>query len=862
VPPEVGLTETEESAGSASGEPDSPEVVVVARGRAVPLATEAPEPAVAATDPGTPGGVASDPMTEGDVVSVDVANGETIALEENVGGVEHASVVSDHEDSAPADEGSLEAIDSVSPANDGGDGEVQQEDTTAGESVEKLTDRSEVIDAAATEIAEGTKSVDILIQGEETVSGGDVEAGGPDGSELAQSELGIGVDEEPAPVLTVGAVEQRQLQQIDTPLGKFRKWLGGSTQVGRPLKKEPEPQPSGAPDHQISEPPPAMSEQVARREMKTLKSSQRTWVTLIKDREDKAEAARQKIAHNEGKSKTLLEWVTNFDRSYQWRVQQRMDQQLQRAENDLRAYEQSAKNVEDFEIGRLSQLRQGFHRLLRQIFAVAVPVALITILIPVIFRIPRLDALETFYDPSLSAPIISLVVLAIIAGIFLFRRALGKNTIQNITLLKWMVGTIVVGLVIVLMPLWEDVLRDGLAPYLEENQNRIFIVLSVIVFLWVIIALTVYYRGWSQYRRAVDTQLAKLQAVISGYIETQQEVNRLGLLYQQTSEWLRILAYSLYRPWVTPAEWEDVKRNESEFRDFPFALRVAQVDDQVGAKSAELERIIASKLLVQGWRANAFRDLVDEVGKDMGFGGEKFSVEALDKDLPHQTNNTRNLLQKYLEQAALGVDVENTGEDTRTKYLVEVARKRLAELIDQTQSVALSAARPPVNQIISDPLDEIVSESGVLGGADESENWDGFLKESLGTEEVVQPPLSILNFTPDGQMNKVGESPQTFVLMPQRLAEALPNDVAKSVQLVPVSDNSSRAVEIIVRIDVVGPLKSKDIRLLSSSGSKVSAMSSHGKGASGLVAQLCQNCFDPTCPSSIDPAQACSSSGL
>lgn len=655
----------------------------------------------------------------------------------------------------------------------------------------------------------------------------------------------------------------RALQEVGTPMGRFRKWLGGTTTVGRPLVHTPPAQ-----DHQAAAPvaqptvEQVMTPQLAKREIRTLKASQRSWDTLMADREAKATEARETVESNERKIAALSDWVTNFDRSYQWRVQQRMDQQLQRAQADLRAYEDSVNNAEEFEAGRLSELRRSFHGLIRQILFITVPIAILTVAIPLSFEIPKLDALETFYDPRLSAPIITLVVLGVIAAIFLFRRATGKDTVKNITIVKWIVFTVFVGLVIVALPTFEDDLRNVVSPYLEANQNRIFTVLGIIVLLWIVLALAVYYRGWSQYRRAIDTQLAKLQAVISGYVETQQEVNRLGLLYTQTSEWLRILAFSLYRPWVTPTEWEEEKHTESEFRDFPFALRVAQVDDQAGAKSAELERIIASKLLVQGWRANAFRDLVDEVRRDMGVAGGKFSVEALDKDLPHQTNNTRNLLKKYLEGAASGVGDEGTSEEAETGFLVEVARKHLLHLIEQTQSVALSAARPPVHQIISDPLDDLVNDVAVLQGQDDSENWDDFLKESLGTDEIIQPPLSILNFTPDGQMNKVGESPKTFVLIPQRLADALPGGVSDSVNLVPVTDNSSRAVEIIARVDVIGPVKPADIRLLSPADQRVSAMGRGSRDSGTKVSSLCQDCFDPTCPASLDSGAACSSAGL
>lgn len=835
---------------------ESEEIVVVARGRAVPLPpvlTETPNESEALPEGEAQQEVASVARQGASSDSeTDVTDEQEDSGPDQVTGDE-PTVSEDEEEapeSSPMSEGEAVAREADEADNQVSEGsEPEDGDSVTGE---ELTPE-EGIEVAA----------DDVIDESSAVTDGDHEA-----EQSFEDVVSFGVENQAVEQLSEVAVQEgqpvRQLQQIETPLGRFKKWLGGTTTVGRPLaKKEPEhvQQASVHAEHQpVVEQ--VMTPQLAKKELRTLKASRRSWDTLIADREQKATETRELIEGNERKTEALTEWVTNFDRSYQWRVQQRMDQQLQRAEADLRAYEDSVKNVEEFEPGRLSELRRSFHRLIRQIFAVTLPIAIATVAIPISFRIPKIDALETFYDPRLSAPIITLVVLAIIAAIFLFRRATGKDTVKNLTIVKWILTTVGIGVFIVVLPLFEDELRNGLSPYLEANQNRILTVLGIIVALWIVLALAIYYRGWSQYRRAIDTQLAKLQAVISGYVETQQEVNRLGLLYQQTSEWLRILAFSLYRPWVTPAEWEEEKHTESEFKDFPFALRVAQVDDQAGAKSAELERIIASKLLVQGWRANAFRDLVDEVRRDMGVAAGKFTVEALDKDLPHQTNNTRNLLRNYLETAAKGAEEGDTADSASTAFLIEVARKRLLDLIEQTQSVALSAARPPVNQIISDPLEDLVNDAALLQGLDESENWDNFLKESLGTDEIIQPPLSILNFTPDGQMNKVGESPKTFVLIPQRLADALPGGVAESVNLVPVTDNSSRAVEIIARVDVVGPVKPADIRLLSPSSQRVSAMAGEQRDTGAKLASLCQECFDPTCPASIDLRATCSSGGL
>jgi len=74
--------------------------------------------------------------------------------------------------------------------------------------------------------------------------------------------------------------------------------------------------------------------------------------------------------------------------------------------------------------------------------------------------------------------------------------------------------------------------------------------------------------------------------------------------------------------------------------------------------------------------------------------------------------------------------------------------------------------------------------------------------------------------------------------------------------MVPVSDNSSRPVEIIARIDVAGSMEGSRIRLLTKT-ERLPRES--GPGATGAMPgqNLCRTCFDPTCPASVDAAKSC-----
>ena len=136
-------------------------------------------------------------------------------------------------------------------------------------------------------------------------------------------------------------------------------------------------------------------------------------------------------------------------------------------------------------------------------------------------------------------------------------------------------------------------------------------------------------------------------------------------------------------------------------------------------------------------------------------------------------------------------------------------------MVEKTQSIVLSQARPRVSPIQDDPLLEIREDQGGIEEYDPTYSWDDFLRESLGTDEVAQPPMGILNFSEKGRVNRVQEGPSSYVITPRRLADALPPISSKTVRLVPVGDDKARAVEIIARVDVVGPLSFDEIAVLS-----------------------------------------------
>jgi hypothetical protein len=528
----------------------------------------------------------------------------------------------------------------------------------------------------------------------------------------------------------------------------------------------------------------------------------------------------------------ITAWANKVSRTFIWKVQEQMDKNLNQAKSDMATYEAAVKDLKVIEPGRVLNLRRKFHKSLA--WAMVVCGGLITIASLIRYRkqIPRLEWLYLLYDPNISGPIL-VVILALVVGLVILFSRRSKSKSHKLSRVFWF------SLIAVLMAwvVW-DYSRNGsfmqrvVNPFIDQHFAEIVTALASFWMLWVIGSLITYYRGYSIFNREVDTQILSLEGVIDGYVKTQQEISRLGILYRQTNDWLEILAHALYRPWKTNPEWGTSKEYTSHYDTFPFALRVAQAREGADARMQELERIIGSRLLTQGWRNDAFEDLVAQVGLEMGLPQGKFSVDLLDQDLPHQSNNSRALLRRFLSHSAKTsqsgqVDLGSNSSPPQTgrpeptdRYLVEVARKRLLDLIEKTQSVAISAARPRVQQIVEDPIVSLRADSAGVDEFDPTESWDEFLTDSLGADSVDESPLGVLSFTEEGRMKNWPSKVQSFVLVPKRLENSLPHISSERIAVIPLGDDRPRSLEMIARIDVVGPADLSAVALLGAGAQK------------------------------------------
>lgn len=564
-----------------------------------------------------------------------------------------------------------------------------------------------------------------------------------------------------------------------------------------------------------------------RREIAALRKEQKQLTADLADHKAAAQALTDKEAAFQDAQRKLADWHATYSATYVAKVQARMKKNLESAKLDMLAHEENVKNWKLLDEGTLLALRKAFHLGMAKTWRRSLFWFGLLLLLTHVKGPKGFTALAWLYNPVLSGPILVAIGIFIYFGTRLAKRFFKpERPVQQKPWWRLLVVIILWLSALGFLGATTDYVDQHVSPWLQTHFWEIFSAIATLAVVASLALLVRYYSGWSTFRRAVDTQVHQLKGVIEGYVATQQEIMRLGLLYPQTIEWIELIAKALYRPWKTDSDWGNSKEYSKQSDTFPHALRIAQAKESADANMVALENGIARRLLIQGWRRDAFEDLISEVAAEMGSNSETFNVELLDADLPHQSNNSRALISRYLDFSA---GIKATGEVPKSTsgspttqleptdhYLVNVARKRLLNLIETTQAQILATAHPRVEQIIEDPLMELREDAAGVHGYDTTQGWKEFLGGALGVDAIETVAFGPLTFNVRGRKDNVGENPKTFVLAPKRLERDLPRiDTPELVEKVLLGDEKPRSVELMVRIDISAPVHNSNLRIVS-----------------------------------------------
>jgi hypothetical protein len=493
----------------------------------------------------------------------------------------------------------------------------------------------------------------------------------------------------------------------------------------------------------------------------------------------------------------LTEQQDAINRSYLGQVKTRMSAELEKAKEDLVTHRSNIESLQILDQDTLLTLRKQFHKSFGTVSKHVLFWVVLVTMFANIKSLPNLAFFRNIYDHNTSGPVIIAITVLVIGLSSIVRRYLKLAKLSARAYAKFVLWVSLIGAFLYFLPLISPWIDQNISPFLRYHFWEI---MSGLLSFWVIslfLILARYYSGWSEFRRAVQLQVHQLRGVIEGYVKTQQEIARLNILHRQVMDWMELIASAVYKPWQVNPDWGSKNEYSAHFETFPFALRVAQAQEGSSVNMAALENDIARSLLVPGWREDAFEDLIQNIAQSMGLDPTKFNTELLDHDLPHQSNNSRELIKRFFGEG------DKMKQESIRPVLTEVAKRRLLTLVNTTQSQLVSTSRPRVEQILDDPLASLRDDPLGIEPYDPSESWDDFLRESLGTDSIEQVPLGPLNFNLKGRMAGATGRLKTFIVAPKRFQESLPAIAdPEHVELVSIGDDKPRSVEILARIDI------------------------------------------------------------
>lgn len=357
-----------------------------------------------------------------------------------------------------------------------------------------------------------------------------------------------------------------------------------------------------------------------------------------------------------------------------------------------------------------------------------------------------------------------------------------------------------------------------------------------------------YYRSWSTYGRSLQLAEVKLIWIRDSLKIAQDSKSKLTKLYAHAEQWMQLIALSLFHPWQIDPKWESSTGSIISDEKLPNSVSVAQaIEGSLGAMAA-LETTAVARLIRPGWREQVFMRQIAAVAKSHGIQPGKLDYEVLDKDSPSVPNGTRAFfVEKFRDEAVQ----------------VSVARSYLSELNNEVQTVGLLESKPPVKNDYFDKLSVIAEDLDILGEVKEEKSWDGFLLEIVGEHGDPIIPVSPFSFTDTAITDNSHGNPRVSIQMPARLRTLIGDFDGSRIVINSYEDKARLPLDLVVRVDSVGPLEPESLKLWNRIAEKAQADAPTQGQSNSIATSACRNCGRKDCPSTVPGSNGiCSYSGV
>lgn len=583
------------------------------------------------------------------------------------------------------------------------------------------------------------------------------------------------------------------------------------------------------------------------REHKSLTGRKAELFKAVPEAEEKSLAAQDEVVLRQEVLDGYRKWQETAGRSFLWKLRSRMEKAVALGHADLKSFQNGLESIAPHQSGTLSELRRKFHKSLLFTHSIVMLVAGIVAATGWLFwstgdsqaqdLIPIATEQQVALQDDLgdSLPVNRQNLPALVGDADVLRTDIDEQVGEAANAVAADPADDAAASELEALESkqeqvkqYQDTLSSLAAAYplMDLGAELLFwtaIGTPAVLLLGLLLLFIPYHRKWAAFERSVEVQLRNLERIEKGSAVCRTEIQRMTALHGQAILWLKILATVTHTPWQVKPSWLESGLKTLDLDSLPFAMRIAQADEGDTASFATLVDSAQTKLHQPGWRKQAFDRLVTGIQNATGRSGKAFSLEALDQDLPHASNNSRSLLQRYMSD---------------DNILQKVAVQYLKPLIEDLQGKAMANARPEVVQAEDDPLIEF---RGDIEGVDEYSNrqkWDDFLSHTLTLNNGEADPvtaLSVMSIAPEKIMEGEHENVSSYALIPEHVSSKL--DPALSAGLIKQTYDAkiARPLDSVIRVDIVGPVNLRALRVVSGERSSVLESSPEESGNSTLV---------------------------
>ena len=299
-----------------------------------------------------------------------------------------------------------------------------------------------------------------------------------------------------------------------------------------------------------------------------------------------------------------------------------------------------------------------------------------------------------------------------------------------------------------------------------------------------------YSRRNSEYQQLVAEESNRTLAMEKGIESVKQARERIDSLHPQVPQLFEVLSVGLHQPWIVNSESLMFNGSIPDTAKLPSCVEVAV--PTITAKSPKYEELVnkaMNQIQIPGWRAEAFKNIMQSLAESIGFGSNNMAVRELDED--HRKTGKRQLVVTASKNPDPAILI---GESLVEHYTRVVQEK------------VLPYSQPQVVSLRPDPLAGLQLDGSLsMSGSVYEVNW----QEKLAEIADLASPWSALSFSDKGTANNRHQHVESIFIASERVPSR--EGVIKESAVNP----GARPFEVAIRVDLSEWCKPDEVAVFS-----------------------------------------------